>query len=329
MHGTGVRSAWLEVAAFAIAAGLSGFAGAQSYPGKPVRIIVPFAPGGGADISARAIAHKLSERLGQQFFVDNRPGAGGNVGTELAAKSPPDGYTLLLVSSSYGSNPSLYRLSFDPVAGLEPITLVSQQPFIVVVHPSLPVRSVKELIALAKARPGELSFASSGAGGIQHLSLELFKSMAGVNILHVPYKGGATAHNDLMAGYVHMTFGTILSTLNMVRAGQLRPLAVTTTQRSSALPEVPTVSEAGVKGYAVSGWYAVLAPRKTPQDIIQLLHREIIALLQAPDVRERFAAEGSMVVASTPQQLTVHLQNEISKWQKVVKDANIRLEATR
>lgn len=301
----------------------------QAYPVKPVRVIVPFAPGGGADISARTIAHKLSERLGQQFFVDNRPGAGGNVGTELAAKSPPDGYTLLLVSSSYGSNPSLYKLSFDPVAGFEPITLVSQQPFIVAVHPSLPVKSVKELVALAKGKPGELSFASSGAGGIQHLALEFFKSMTGVNILHVPYRGGATAHNDLIAGYVHMTFGTILSTLPMVRTGQLRALAVTTAQRSPALPGVPTVSEAGVKGYAVSGWYAVLAPAKTQQDIVQLLHREIVALLRAPDVKERFAGEGSMVVASTPAELTAHLRGEIAKWQKVVRDSNIKLEATR
>ena len=301
----------------------------EKYPSKPVRIIVPFAPGGGADISARAISQKLSERLGQQFVVENRPGAGGNLGTELASKAPPDGYTLLLVSSSYGANPSLYKLSFDPVNGFEPITLVSQQPFIAVVHPSLPVKSVKDLITLAKAKPGELSFASSGAGGIQHLALEFFKSATGVNILHVPYKGGATAHTDLIAGYVHMTFGTILSTLNMVTTRQMRALAVTTAQRTSALPDTPTMIEAGVPGYVVTGWYAVLAPRTTPKPVAALLNREIVVLLQAADVKERLAKEGSTVVASTPEQLTQHLRTEIAKWEKVTRTAGIRLEVTR
>lgn len=310
------------------AAAAIGSAEAQErYPNHPVRIIVPFAPGGGADISARAIAAKLSERLRQQVIVDNRAGAGGNLGTEIAARSAPDGYTLLLVSSSYGANPSLYKLSFDPVSGFEPITLVSQQPFIAVVHPSLPVKSVAELVALAKARPGQLNFASSGAGGIQHLALEFFKSLTGVNILHVPYKGGATAHSDLIAGYVHLTFGTILSTLPMVRTGQLRALAVTTARRSPVLPGIPTMSEAGVKGYAVSGWYAVLAPARTPKETTALLNREIVALLNAPDVKERLAKEGSTVVASTPQELTEHLRTEIAKWAKVIKEAGIKLDA--
>ena len=315
--------------AFVIGCLVAQAAAQERYPSKPVRMIVPFAPGGGADISARAISQKLSERLGQQFIVENRPGAGGNVGVELAARAVPDGYTLLLVSSSYGANPSLYKLSFDPVNGVEPITLVSQQPFIAVVHPSLPVKSVKELIALAKAKPGELSFASSGAGGIQHLALEFFKSAAGVNILHVPYKGGASAHTDLIAGYVHMTFGTILSTLKMVKSRQLRALAVTTTKRTSALPDTPTMIEAGVPGYVVSGWYAVLAPRATPKPVTTLLNREIVALLQAAEVKERLAKEGSTVVAGTPEQLVEHLRAEIAKWQKVTRAAGIRLEATR
>ena len=326
----GLCGSLVTVACTAMVACVMAPAAAQDrYPLKPARMIVPFAPGGGADISARAISQKLSERLGQQFVVENRPGAGGNLGVELAAKAPPDGYTLLLVSSSYGANPSLYKLSFDPVSGFEPITLVSQQPFIAVVHPSLPVKSVKELIALAKAKPGELNFASSGAGGIQHLALEFFKSAAGVNILHVPYKGGATAHTDLIAGYVQMTFGTILSTLNMVTTRQLRALAVTTAQRSSALPETPTMIEAGVPGYVVTGWYAVLAPRTTPRPVTALLHREIVALLQAQDVKERLAKEGSTVVASTPEELTRHLRAEIAKWEKVTRTAGIKLEATR
>jgi tripartite-type tricarboxylate transporter receptor subunit TctC len=301
----------------------------EKYPSKVVRVVVPFAPGGGADIAARTVAQKLSERLGQQFVVENRPGGGGNLGTEFVAKAAPDGYTLLVVSSSYGANPSLYKLSFNPITGFEPITLISQQPFIVVVHPSLPARSVKELIALARAKPGELSFASSGAGGIQHLALEYFKSATRVDILHVPYKGGSTAHTDLIAGYVHMTFGTILSTLPMVQAGKLRALAVTTQTRTPALPQTPTMIEAGVPGYVVTGWYAALAPSKTPKTLTTMLNREIVAALQGADVKERLAKEGSTVVASTPEALTEHLRTETGKWEKVVRTAGISLEASR
>jgi tripartite-type tricarboxylate transporter receptor subunit TctC len=316
-----------------IAIGLIGLvlafsASAQDkYPSRPVRLIVPFAPGGGADISARTIAAKLTERYAQQVVVENRPGAGGNVGTELAWRAPPDGYTLLLVSSSYGANPALYKLPFDPVNGFEPITLVSEQPFILAVHPSLPARNVKELIALAKARPGSLNYASSGAGGIVHLGTEYFKSMTGIDLVHIPYKGGNTAHNDLVAGFVQVYFGTILSTLPVVRSGKLRALGVSTEKRNSALPSVPAVAET-VPGFAFSGWYAVLAPAKTPKDITATLNRDIVALLQAPDVKDRLAAEGSTVVASTPEALRTHLQRDISKWQKVVKAANIRLDAS-
>ncbi len=313
------------VAALTMAGGMA--IAQEKYPTRAVRLIVPFAPGGGADIAGRTIAAKLSERLGQQFLPDNRPGAGGNVGIEIANKAPPDGYTLLLVSSGYGANPSLYKLSYDPVNGFEPITLVSQQPFVLVVHPSLPVRSVKELIALAKAKPGSLNYASSGAGGIIHLGTEYFKSIAGIDMVHIPYKGGNTAHNDLVAGYVQFYFGTILSTLPMVRSGKLRALGVSTEKRNAALPDVPSVAEAGVPGFAFGGWYAVLAPARTPKEITTLLNREIVALLQAADVKDRFTAEGSTVVASTPEQLRQHLQQDIDKWAKVVKAANIRLDA--
>jgi tripartite-type tricarboxylate transporter receptor subunit TctC len=294
-----------------------------------VRLIVPFAPGGGADISARAIAHRLSERLGQQFVVDNRPGAGGNVGTELVLKAAPDGYTLLLVSSSYGANPALYKLSFDPITAFAPITLVSQQPFIMAINNGVPAKSVGEFVAYAKANPGKLNYLSSGAGGIQHLATELFKTMTGVNIVHIPYKGGNSGLNDLLAGHVHLEFGTVLSTMPIVRNGQLRALAVTTSTRSAAMPELPTLAESGVPGYHVSGWYAVLAPASTPRLVTELLNREIVSLLQAADVKERFAREGSTVVASTPAQLVSHLQSEIAKWQKLAQEANIRLEATR
>jgi len=301
----------------------------ERYPAKPVRLIVPFAPGGGVDISARIVAQKLTERMGQQFVVENRPGGGGNLGTEQVYKATPDGYTLLQVSSSYGANPSLYKLPFDPVHGFEPITLVSQQPFIATVHPSLPVKTIKELIVLAKARPGELAFASSGAGGIQHLALEYFKTATGVDILHVPYKGGSTAHTDLVSGQVQMTFGTILSTLPMVQVGKLRALAVTTAQRTPALPNTPTMMEAGVKDFVVTGWYATLAPAKTPKTITAALNREIVAGLQGPDVKERLAKEGSMVVGSTPEGLTQHLATEIAKWERVTRAAGIKLDATR
>jgi tripartite-type tricarboxylate transporter receptor subunit TctC len=318
----------VSIAFMVLVASASTAVAQEKYPSRAVRLIVPFAPGGGADISARTIAAKLTERFREQVVVDNRPGAGGNVGVELAAKSAPDGYTLLLVSSSYGANPSLYKLSFDPVNGFEPITLVSQQPFILVVHPSLPARSVKELVALAKAKPGSLNYASSGAGGIVHLGTEYFKSLAGIDIVHIPYKGGNTAHNDLVAGFVQVYFGTILSTLPVVKSGKLRALGVSTDKRNAALRDVPTVAEAGVPGFSFSGWYAVLAPAKTPKEITGLLNREIVALLQAPEVKDRLAAEGSTVVASTPGELRDHLERDIAKWRKVVKTANIRLDAS-
>jgi tripartite-type tricarboxylate transporter receptor subunit TctC len=301
----------------------------DKYPARPIRLVVPFAPGGGADISARVIAQKLSMRFAQQVVVDNRPGAGGNVGTELVSRAAPDGYTLLLVSSSYGANPALYKLTFDPLEAFEPITLVSQQPFVMVVNLGVPAKSVTEFIAYAKANPGKLNYLSSGAGGIQHLATELFKSMAGVNIVHIPYKGGSSGINDLIAGQVHMEFGTVLSSMPLIRNGQLRALAVTTSARSPAAPELPTLAESGVPGYHVSGWYAVLAPGATPRPVTDRLNREIVGLLEAAEVRERFAREGSTIAASTPAQLRKHLESEIAKWRKLVREAGIKLEVTR
>jgi len=325
-----VPNSYYMVALLAVMAFMApGVVAQEKYPTRPIRLVVPFAPGGGADISARTIAQKLTERFGQQVVADNRPGAGGNIGAELVLKAPPDGYTLLLVSSSYGANPALYKLSFDPVTAFEPITLVSQQPFILAVNLGVPAKSAKELISYAKAHPGKLNYLSSGTGGIQHLATELFKSMAGVDIVHVPYKGGSSGLNDLLAGQVHMEFGTVLSTMPIVRNGQLRALAVSTSARSPAAPELPTLAEAGVPGYHVSGWYAVLAPKATPKEIAGLLNREIVALLQAADVKERYAKEGSTIVASTPARLVSHLEAEIGKWQKLVKEGNIRLDAAR
>jgi len=317
------------VALLALTAAAAPVVFAQAYPSKPIRFIVPFAPGGGADISARAVASRLTERLGQQVVIDNRPGAGGNLGTELVARAAPDGYTLLWASSGYGANPSLYKLSYDPVTGFEPVTLVTQQPFLFVVNPAVPAKTVKEFIAYAKANPGKLNYLSSGVGGIQHLAVELFKSLAGVDLVHIPYKGGSSGHTDLISNQVQMEFGTILSTLPLLKNGQVRLLAVTTATRSPVLPETPTLAEAGVPGYAVSGWYAMFAPAKTPAAIVTKLNRETVAVLQSPDVRQRFAADGSMVVASTPAQLAEHVRQDVAKWAKLVREANIRLDATK
>lgn len=300
----------------------------QAYPSRPIRVVVPFAPGGGTDISARTIATRLATRLQQHVVVDNRPGAGGTIGIELVARATPDGYTLLVVSSGYGANPSLYKLPYDPVTGFAPITQISQQPFLVVISPSLQFKTVSELIAYAKANPAKLNYSSAGIGGSQHLAVELFKSMAGVDIVHVPYRGGASNLVDLLSNRVQLDFGTIISTLPLVRNGQLRALAVTTTVRAAALPNVPTVSESGVPGYSVSGWNAVLAPARTPSEIVTLLNREIVALLQTPEVRERYATDGSMVVAGTPGELAEHIRREVAKWAKLIKERNIRLESS-
>jgi tripartite-type tricarboxylate transporter receptor subunit TctC len=304
-------------------------AGLPAYPDKPIRFVLPFAPGGGADISARVVAARLTERVGQQVVVDNRPGAGGNLGTELVARATPDGYTLLWATSSYGANPALYKLTYDPVTGFEPVILVTQQPFLVVVNPQVPAKTVKELVAYAKANPGKLNYSSSGVGGIQHLATELFKSMAGVDIVHVPYKGGASTQTDLISNQIQMEFGTILSTLPLVKNGQMRVLAVTTSVRSPALPDTPTLAEAGVPGYAVSGWYGVFAPARTPETIVDKLNKDIVAVLQLPEVRQRFASDGSMVAASTPAQFTEFVRQDVAKWKKLVQTANIQLDASK
>ena len=325
----------MKVALLCLVLGVISIAGGapvsaeDNYPSRAVRVVVPFAPGGGVDITARAIGAKLSERFGQQFIVDNRAGAGGNVGTELVSRARPDGHTLLVTSSSYVINPSLYTLAYDPIDGFAPITLVSQQPFIVALHPSVPAGNIREFIALAKARPGALSYASAGAGGTQHLSAELFKSMAGVDIVHIPYKGTGPALNDVLAGQVQATFGSILASLPHVKAGRLKAIAVTSVRRFEGAPEIPTVDESGLAGYASASWYAALAPAKTPRTIITLLNREMVIALQAPEVKGRLAAEGSMVVASTREYLAARLKQDIAKWEKVIRQANLRLDASR
>ena len=300
---------------------------AQSYPTKPIRLIVPFAPGGGTDITARAIALKLTEAWGQSVVTDNRAGANGTIGVDLAAKAPADGYTLTMISSSHSVNVSLYsKLPYDLIRDFAPITQATSKPYALVVHPSVPAKSIKELIALAKAKPGALNYGSSGTGGLSHLSGALLASLAGIDITHIPYKGGAPALTDVIAGQIQMLFSTLLQSQAQLKAGRLRALAVTTAKRSPAAPELPTLQEAGVPGYEVAGWYGVMAPAQTPQTIVARLNREIVKILHTREVGERLSADGSEPVGSTPQQFGAHIKSEVAKWKKVVKEAGIRAE---
>jgi tripartite-type tricarboxylate transporter receptor subunit TctC len=298
-----------------------------AYPTKPIRLIIPFAPGGGTDLTGRAIAQKLSESLGQTVVADNRAGANGTIGADLAAKAPPDGYTISMISSSHSVNPSLMkRLPYDLITDLAPITQATTQPYALVVHPSLPAKSVKELIALAKAKPGTINYGSSGTGGLSHLSGALLAHLANIQITHVPYKGGSPAMIDVISGQIQMLFSTILQSHTHIAAGRLRPLAVTTTKRSRAMPDLPTMAEAGVKGYEVAGWYGVVAPARTPKPIITRLNQEIVRALRMPDVGEKMAADGSEPVGSTPEQFGAHIKAEVAKWRDLIQKAGIRAD---
>jgi tripartite-type tricarboxylate transporter receptor subunit TctC len=299
------------------------------YPVRPVRIVVAFAAGGGTDIVARSLAARLSSRFGQQFVVDNRPGGGGVTGIELVARAQPDGYTLLIVSSSFAANAVLRKTSYDPINGFQPISLLTRQALLLLVHPSVPVNSVKELVAFARTKPGALSYGSSGNGGIQHLATEMFKGLANVDIVHVPYKGTAPALTDLMAGQIQMSMLSIVATLSQVRSGKLKGLAVSSANRSDAAPEIPTIAEAGVPGYAFYGWYCMLAPAKTPRNIVNALNAAVVSAMQSPEMRDRLAADGSTVVGSSADELGVHIRTEIAKLSKVVADAKIRLDDAR
>ena len=307
---------------------LLGAAHAQTYPTKPIRMVLPFPPGGTTDILGRVAAQKLTEALGQQVIPDNRPGASGNIGTEQVAKAPPDGYTLVTApGSTLTIHPSLYaKLGFDPLKDFAPVTIIAAVPNLLVVHPSLPVRTVKELIALAKARPDQLNYASTGAGQSTHLSMELFKSMAGVKITHVPYKGSAPAVTDLIGGHVSLMFDNMPSALPHAKAGKLRGIAVSTLKRAAVTPELPTVAESGLPGFEVNVWFGVLAPAGTPRDIVQRLHGVLVKALQSPDVRERLSTQGAEPVGNTPEQFTAQMKADLVKWAKVVKAANIKLD---
>ena len=298
------------------------------YPNRPVRIVVPSSPGGGTDIITRIVAPKLTERLGQQIVVENRPGAGTMIGGEVVAKAPADGYTLLMGVSTLATNPVIYRkVPYNALTDFAPVTLVLSAPNILVVHPSLPVKTVKELIWFAQARPGELNYASAGAGTGPHLSMELFLTMAGIRMVHVPYKGSAPAMIDLLAGQVTSMAATMLTGMPHVRGGRLRALGVTGTKRNAAAPDVPTIAEAGVPGYEAVQWYGLLAPGQTPKDVVARLNREMVAILQLPDVKERFAADGGDAVPTTPDEFARYIRSETDKWARVAKAAGIKPES--
>ena len=300
---------------------------AQQYPTKAVRLIVPFPPGGGTDTIGRVVALKLAEQMGQQVVAENRPGAGANIGAEIAAKSPPDGYTLLVASITHAIGQSLYkRLNFDLARDFSHVTLMATSPLVLVVHPSVPVKSVKEFVAFTKARPGELSYSSSGAGSAVHLAGEYLASMTGIKMLHVPYKGGGPSMIALVGGEVSACMATMPSAIGHIRNGRLRGLAVSTRARSPAAPEIPTVDEAGVKGYTADNWYGLVAPAGTPAPIITRLHTETLTLLKAPDVKDRLGGAGFEVLTNTPDEYAAFTRSEIAKWGKVVKAIGLRAD---
>ncbi len=316
----------LRSAVFALLALAASLGQSQQFPTKPVRIIAPFAPGGGTDFIARLIAQKLTERLGQQVLVENKPGAGGNLGAEFAVKSAPDGYTLLLVAGSYTVNPSLYKLSFDPVNDITPIIQLSQGPFVVAVHPSVPAHNLKELIELARRQPDKLSYASAGSGSITHLASELFLDMARIKIVHIPYKGTGPALNDTIAGSTQLIFGSVSTTLQFIKSGRLRGLAVTTPKRIPALPDLPTVAEAGVPGYEVVLWHGLVAPKGVPPPIVDRLNREANEVLKAKEMEDLLATDGVAPAGGTSDKFRAVIKADIERWRGVVKQANIKVD---
>ena len=309
---------------FAMLALLAQAAVAQTYPSKPVRFVVGFAPGGPNDILARIVGQKLSEGLGVQVLVDNRPGADSMIGTQMAARATPDGYTIAMISASATIHPSVYNnVPYDVVKDFSHVSILASSAFVVVTNPNLPVHSIKELIALAKAKPGQLNFASSGAGGTLHLAGELFKSMAHVDMNHVPYKGGAPAINDVVAGQVDLMFSPMAIAMPHVKSGRLRALAVTSTTRWPAARDLPTVAESGLKGYEATGWYGIVAPAKTPHAVVMRLNQEIVKVLAFPDVRQQLASFDLEPVGSSPEQMASHVKEELVKWARVAQDAKL------
>jgi tripartite-type tricarboxylate transporter receptor subunit TctC len=319
------RIGHVAAAAFVIF-GLAGLeATAQDYPAKAIRLVVPFPPGGGNDTIARLLGQKLAPALGQQVLVDNRPGAGGTIGAEIAAKSPPDGYTLFLAGvASHGINPNLRKkLPYDPVRDFAGVSLVASAPLLVVVHPSLPATSIKQLVALAKAKPGAINFASNGTGGSSHLAGELFMMMTGTTMVHIPYKGLSPALTDLLSGQVEVMFSSAVSMLPQVKAGKLRAIAMTGARRSQAIPDIPTVAESGVSGYETGSWYGIVAPAKTPRAVIERLSREVAFATRSEEITRRLVDEAVIPIGSTPEEFDAHIKRELARWAKVIAKARI------
>lgn len=300
---------------------------AQQYPSKPIRLVIPFPPAGATDVLGRALGQKLSESLGQAVVIENRPGAGSTIGAEQVANAPADGYTLLLASGSLCISANLYKkLPFDPARSFAPVSLVGHVPHMLVVNPAVPAGSVKELINLAKARPGEINVASQGNGTLSHMELELFKQAAGVDLTHVPYKGSSNAMTDLLAGNVSMLFDSVTSSLPMVRKGQLRALGVVSPKRLAFAPDIPTITEAGVPGFDAANWFALLAPAGTSREIVQVLNTHVARALESAELRQRLAPQGAVLEGSTPEALAALIRDDLDRWAKVVKQAGIKLE---
>jgi tripartite-type tricarboxylate transporter receptor subunit TctC len=302
---------------------LSGTTFADDYPNRPVRLIIPFPPGGSNDVVGRLVAKQLSEVLGQQVFVDNRGGAGGVIGTQACALMAPDGYTLCLVSLAHAVNPSLYKLEYDPIKSFTPIAILATGPNVLVVNPELPVHSVKELLDLVKQKPGQYDYASAGIGSFQHLGGELFKLMTGANIVHVPYKGGGPAMTDVISGHVKIIFSSLVQTTPFIKSGQLRPLGTGGAKRSIVLPDVPTIGEAGVPGYVSDNWWGILVPVGIPAPIAEKLYKSIQAALKAPELQDVFAREGASTVEMSSAEFGEYIKAEIAKWGRVVKEGHI------
>ena len=316
-------------AVFALASTASALAqpSTAAYPVKPVRVIAGFPPGSGADITARVIGQKLGDALGQQFLVDNRIGAGSNIAAELAAKAAADGYTVFLGTVANTINATLYaRLPFDFARDFAPVVLATSAPNVLVVHPSVPARSVAELIKLAKAHPGQLNYASSGTGTAPHLSAEMFKSMAGINLVHIPYKGSPQAVTDLLGGQVALMFSPASTVLPQVKGGRLRALAVTTSARMASLPGLPTVAESGLSGFETVTWFGFLLPAATPRDIVTRLNAEIVKVLAQSEARQQFASQGIDIIGGTPEQFAAYIRDEIVKWARVIRESGARAE---
>jgi len=301
---------------------------AQQYPVKPVRIVVGFTPGGGNDVISRLVANNLTTAFGRQFVVENRPGAGGMIAAELVAKSPPDGYTLFLAGvATHGINPNLQKnIPYDPVRDFDPVCLMASAPALLAVHPSLPSRTVRQFIAFAKARPGQLNYASSGHGSSSQLAAELFNSMAGTKIQHVPYKGIGAASTDLLSGQVQVMFNAAAALLVHTRSGRMRALGIGSLQRIPAIPDIPTLSESGVPGYQSGSWYGFVAPAGTPRAIIDRLSRETAAAVKSPDISSKLSAEANLVIGSSPEEFSAHIKGELARIGKVIRDAGITME---